>query len=53
MWVEYLARIQLSIGSAYVFQWWLGLIVTLVLVGGIVACGIVVSRRQKDAALRT
>ena len=37
------------VGAAYVFAWWLGLIVTLVLVGAIVGCGIVVSKRQKEA----
>ncbi len=37
------------IGAAYVFAWWLGLIATLVVVGAIVGCGIVVSKRQKEA----
>jgi ferrous iron transport protein B len=37
------------VGAAYVFAWWLGLIVTLVLVGAIVGCGIIVSKRQKEA----
>ena len=37
------------VGAAYVFAWWLGLIITLVLVGAIVGCGIVVSKRHKEA----
>ena len=44
------ALIVYWIGEAYVFQWWLGLIITLVLAALIVSCGFVVSKRQKGAS---
>jgi hypothetical protein len=44
------ALIVYWIGEAYVFQWWLGLIITLVLAALIVSCGFIVSKRQKGAS---
>lgn len=37
------------VGEAYVFAWWLGLIITLVIAASVVGCGIVVSKRHKEA----
>lgn len=39
------------VGELYIFAWWLGLIVTLLAAGAVVAAGILVSKRNKEKAM--
>ena len=45
------ALVVFWVGQLFVVAWWAGLLVTLALVGAVVACGFVVARRNKKAAL--